>query len=52
MGINAGLQRRNRLNSGKMTNIAPWSAESPTLYTLTVRVVGHDGAIIETVTQN
>lgn len=39
------------LNSGKMTNIAPWSAESPTLYTLTVRVVGHDGAIIETVTQ-
>ena len=34
-----------------MTNIAPWSAESPTLYTLTVRVVGHDGAIIETVTQ-
>ena len=24
---------------------------SPTLYTLTVRVVGHDGAIIETVTQ-
>ncbi|HCH21354.1 MAG TPA: beta-galactosidase, partial [Bifidobacterium sp.] len=39
------------LDSGKLSNIAPWSAESPTLYTLTVRVVGHDGAAIETVTQ-
>ncbi len=40
------------LDSGKLSNIAPWSAESPTLYTLTVRVIGHDGATIETVTQN
>ena len=51
MGINAACNGEIALNSGKMTNIAPWSAESPTLYTLTVRVVGHDGAIIETVTQ-
>ena len=31
--------------------VAPWSAESPTLYTLTVTAFDADGAIIETVPQ-
>ena len=35
------------LNSGALKNIAPWSAEEPTLYELTVLVVGHDGPLVE-----
>ena len=39
------------LNSGALKNIAPWSAEEPTLYELTVLVVGHDGPLVEKVVQ-
>ena len=38
------------LNSGALKNIAPWSAEEPTLYELTVLVVGHDGPLVEKIT--
>ena len=39
------------LNSGALKNIAPWSAEEPTLYELTVLVVGHDGPLVEKIVQ-